>query len=49
MITFKWKRWRFAWLAYQQWGVPKTVYDISGKWEKLLGHLCFLVEPRHDA
>lgn len=55
MNTFAWKWWRVAWLVHANWGWSTTVYDDSGRWEKLIGPICILVkrgynvqEPRHD-
>ena len=44
MDTFKWKWWRFACLADPSWGVSTTVYDGSGRWRKVFGPLCILLD-----
>jgi len=51
MRTFRFKLWRFAWLTCPGWGWSVTVIDGSGRWRKVFGPLCFLVErePSHDA
>lgn len=50
MRTFRFKLWRFSWLTYPSWGWGVTVIDGSGRWRKVFGPLCFLVErdTSHD-
>lgn len=48
MNTFKWKFWRFAWLTHPNWGWRTTVYDYSGRWEKVFGPLCILAQQDQE-
>lgn len=44
MKIYSWVFWRLAWLSQPSdyWHV--TVYDHKGRWRKVVGRLCVLVE-----
>lgn len=44
MSTFTWKGWRIAWLYHASWGMRTTVYDGDGRWEKVFGPICILID-----
>jgi len=50
MDTFKWKLWRFAWLAHKTYSWRTTVIDGSGTWKSIFNfRLCVLVDKRGEA
>lgn len=44
MKNFNWVFWRFAWSSHAYQYGHVTIYDGHGKWRKVVGRLCVLVE-----